>query len=122
MDDLYSRNGHVIFDISILMIEDGVFEVLATNGDTFLGGDDFDEALISHWIKTYEITTADLSDKTFTQRLRLMAESAKKALSEEDNFEAKVGAYHLSITKSGFEELIRPLIQKTIELCKACIK
>ena len=114
--------GGGTFDISILMIEDGVFEVLATNGDTFLGGDDFDEAIIAYWKDALSISPANLEDKNFVQALRLSAEEAKKSLSSSDSFSKKVGDYNLEISKDQFEKLITPLLEKTLDLSRSCLK
>ena len=114
--------GGGTFDISILMIEDGVFEVLATNGDTFLGGDDFDEVIIAYWKDTLSITADVLEDKNFVQSLRLSAEEAKKSLSSADAFTKQVGDYKLEISKEQFEKLIAPLLEKTLGLSAHCLK
>jgi len=114
--------GGGTFDISILDIQDGVFEVLATNGDTFLGGDDFDSVISNYWIETRSISHDTLSDKAFAQSLRLAAEDAKKSLSASHTYEGSVRDMSVSITRSQFESLIRPLIEKTIELCKRCVR
>ena len=110
--------GGGTFDISVLRIEDGIFEVLATNGDTFLGGDDFDRAIVDYWLKKLD-TGFDLSDKPQIQKIRLLAEEAKKKLSSSDSFTSPDGKY--SLTKVIFEVLIHDLVNKTIALCKACI-
>jgi molecular chaperone HscA len=71
--------GGGTFDISILQINNGIFEVLSTNGDTYLGGDDFDHAIVNFWIQQLSISASQLSsDKTLAQELRLKAEEAKK--------------------------------------------
>ena len=71
--------GGGTFDISILRIQDGIFEVLSTNGDTFLGGDDIDRAIIDHWIQNANINQAELqANKNLNQEIRLIAEKAKK--------------------------------------------
>ncbi|MCY7421904.1 MAG: Hsp70 family protein, partial [Chitinophagaceae bacterium] len=110
--------GGGTFDISILQITNGIFEVLSTNGDTYLGGDDFDRAIIKHWMEQANISNAQLqNDKSLSQTLRLKAEEAKKALSTEEIFEADVDGRRLSITKSAFEKLIQPYINKTLASC-----
>ena len=114
--------GGGTFDISILQIQDGIFEVLATHGDTFLGGDDFDRVLIDFWLKQNNIPN-DLifNDKEFGQAIRLAAEQAKKALSTEGAFEVKIRHYDLRITKIEFEVLITLLVERTIESCKKAL-
>lgn len=114
--------GGGTFDISILKIQNGIFEVLSTNGDTFLGGDDFDRAILSYWIKENNIADDTLKNNVpLAQELRLKAEEAKKALSSQNIFNSHVGDYHCAITKQKFEELILPLVNKTIECSKNAI-
>ncbi|MGB0850661.1 MAG: Hsp70 family protein, partial [Bacteroidia bacterium] len=79
--------GGGTFDISILHIENGIFEVLSTNGDTFLGGDDFDQAIIKNWMSEHKIST---DDKSELQLLRITAEEAKKELSSKTSFERAI--------------------------------
>jgi len=115
--------GGGTFDISILRIVGGVFEVLSTNGDTYLGGDDFDNAIVHHWAALAGISHDELSqNKSLMQSLRLKAEEAKKYLSSNDNFEAEVNGDKLSLSKKQFEELIQPFIDKTITCCKNALK
>ena len=97
---MYDLGGGT-FDISILRIVGGIFEVLSTNGDTYLGGDDFDNAIVQHWVITAGITDEELADNTnLAQVLRLKAEAAKKYLSANDLFEDGINgiSYHLSKT------------------------
>jgi molecular chaperone HscA len=109
--------GGGTFDISILRIANGVFEVLSTNGDTYLGGDDLDRAIIEYWMKGMGV--ADLEDhKNLKQQLRLAAEKAKIILSNADFFETEFAGEKISITKEVFENLITPIINKTIDCCK----
>ncbi len=126
--------GGGTFDISILEIGDGVFEVLATNGDTHLGGDDFDNVII-HWIldefkKEHGI---DLSkDKMALQRLRDAAEKAKIELSGTQSTEINQpfitmdasGPKHLSLTltRAKLENLCHSLIERTMQPCKNALK
>ncbi len=115
--------GGGTFDISILEIQEGVFEVLATNGDTYLGGDDFDSKIINFWIQRLNITNAELNSNKFKlQKFRLAAEAAKKHLSSHDYFETRVDEYPLTISKSTFESLIDDLVQKTIDRSKDALK
>jgi molecular chaperone HscA len=109
--------GGGTFDVSVLRIENGVFDVLSTKGDTFLGGDDFDKAIIDYWKKEHSL---DQLDKSTMQSLRLMAEEAKKHLSYHDNYMSADGNF--SISKSTFESLINHLIEKTIEHFNYAIK
>lgn len=115
--------GGGTFDISILKITNGIFEVLSTNGDTYLGGDDIDRALSKHWQKELGLTDKELdTHKTLAQELRLTAEAAKKHLSSNDSFEGTVGEAKVSITKAAFDELITPLVNKTIDACTNALK
>ncbi len=111
--------GGGTFDISILQIQQGIFEVLATNGDTFLGGDDFDRVIVDYWIDHYGLDKSLLkTDKSRSQAIRLEAEQAKKTLSTKDKFQSKLGDLSLELTRETFEQLIRPLIDKTLKACK----
>jgi molecular chaperone HscA len=111
--------GGGTFDISILQIEDGIFEVLSTNGDTFLGGDDFDRVIMEYFMIENNITKAFLKENTsLAQALRLEAEKAKKALSFSDNYSSQLLDYQCSISREEFEKRIAFLIQKTIDCCK----
>ena len=113
--------GGGTFDISILKISNGIFEVLSNNGCTYLGGDDLDRAIIEYWMK--EMGVDNLEDhKNLKQELRLAAEKAKIALSNSDLFESEFAGEKISITKEVFEKLIEPIVQKTIELCKLAMK
>lgn len=119
--------GGGTFDITILRIEEGVFEVLATNGDTWLGGDDFDHAIIQHWMKKYSWEEALLKEEaSFGQAIRLEAERAKKALSSQDEFISTSSENQLeselSLSRIEFEQLIQPLIKQTIESCQRALK
>lgn len=114
--------GGGTFDISILKISNGIFEVLATNGDTYLGGDDLDRAIMEHWAGLHEIAPEALgSNKGLAQALRLKAEEAKKQLSVTDYYDARLHNYELQLTREQFEELIRPLVEKTLESCRKAV-
>lgn len=114
--------GGGTFDISILQIQDGIFEVLSTNGDTFLGGDDFDRAIVDYWIHENNIDKSlIINDKEFSQTIRLAAEKAKKALSQNPVFEQQIGHLNLKIDKATFEQLAQPLVAKTIDCCKKAL-
>ena len=113
--------GGGTFDVSILKIQNGIFEVLSTNGDTFLGGDDFDQAIVNYWIEQNKLEDK-LNDSSFNQALRLKAEEAKKALTTQNIFNDFVGDVPCSITKIKFEELISNKIDQTIDCCKNALK
>lgn len=115
--------GGGTFDISILEIQDGIFEVLSTNGDTFLGGDDFDRAIVDHWIAEKGLDkTALMDNKQLSQEIRLAAEEAKKALSSQDSFSIDIRETAYNLDKTTFNQLIQPLIDRTIASCKAALK
>ncbi|KAK4739852.1 hypothetical protein R3W88_003549 [Solanum pinnatisectum] len=126
--------GGGTFDVSILEISNGVFEVKATNGDTFLGGEDFDNALLEFLVSEFKRTEGiDLSkDKLALQRLREAAEKAKIELSSTSQTDINLpfitadasGAKHLNITltRSKFETLVNHLIERTRNPCKNCLK
>lgn len=111
--------GGGTFDISILQIEDGIFEVLSTNGDTFLGGDDFDRAIVNFWLDNHGIDKAVLgTNKEFAQTIRLAAEEAKKTLSFNDTFSTEIDGKTYSITNDDFSIIAKPLIDRTLTACK----
>jgi len=126
--------GGGTFDISILELGDGVFEVKSTNGDTHLGGDDFDQKVID-WIAT-EFKKSDgidlKKDPMALQRLREASETAKKELSSSKQTEINLpfvtadssGPKHLNLTltRAKFEELVSDLIDRTVEPCLKAIK
>jgi len=115
--------GGGTFDISILRIVGGVFEVLSTNGDTYLGGDDFDKAILHHWATQAGIAENELNQNpSLAQALRLKAEEAKKYLSFHENFETELNGDKLSLSRSTFETLIAPFIEKTITCCRNALK
>ena len=126
--------GGGTFDVSILEISGGVFEVKATNGDTFLGGEDFDNVFLNHLIKHFKKETGiDLTaDRLAVQRLREAAEKAKIELSSTVTTEInlpyitadKTGPKHflLKVTRAQYESLVDDLIQRTLPPCVACLK
>lgn len=111
--------GGGTFDISVLRIAGGIFEVLSTNGDTYLGGDDFDRAIAEYWISQLGLTAEELDqNKQLGQELRLKAEEAKKYLSFNTVFETSVAGESLSLSKEKLEELISAYVNKTLVCCK----
>ena len=126
--------GGGTFDISILEIGDGVFEVKSTNGDTFLGGEDFDMRLVSYLADEFQKEQGiDLRrDKLALQRLKEAAEKAKIELSSTTQTEINLpfitadasGPKHLTmkLTRAKFEALVDDLIQKTVEPCRLALK
>ena len=113
--------GGGTFDVSVLRIENGIFEVLSTNGNTFLGGDDLDRVIIDHWTSLYKLED-QLADANFKQALRLKAELAKKTLSKQETFKDTLNNLTLELNKDTFEGLINPLIEETLNCCNAAIK
>ena len=115
--------GGGTFDISILRITNGIFEVLSTNGDTYLGGDDFDRVIVKYWTQFFDISEDELRmHKNLAQEFRLRAEEAKKHLSTNDSFTGKVADYAVQLSKDEFEKLIRPFIDRTIQCCKNALQ
>ncbi|WP_105428814.1 MULTISPECIES: molecular chaperone DnaK [Neorhizobium] len=126
--------GGGTFDISVLEIGDGVFEVKSTNGDTFLGGEDFDMRLVEYLANEFKKDQGiDLkNDKLALQRLKEAAEKAKIELSASQQTEINLpfitadasGPKHLTLklTRAKFESLVDDLVQRTIAPCKAALK
>jgi len=115
--------GGGTFDISVLRISDGVFEVLSTNGDTYLGGDDFDNAIVRHWMKDLGVDDDCLkNDKSLAQQLRLKAEEAKIKLSSGNEFNGEVDGRSVTLDRAGFESLIHPFVKRTIDACRSAVK
>ena len=125
--------GGGTFDISILDIGDGVFEVLSTNGDTHLGGDDFDEALIT-WVAGEFKSTSGIDirqDAMALQRLKEACEKAKCELSSATQTDINLpfitadasGPKHLqvTVTRAKFEQLVGKLVQRTVEPCRKAL-
>jgi molecular chaperone HscA len=115
--------GGGTFDISILRIHQGIFEVLSTNGDTYLGGDDLDRAIINHWLLQNTLL-ADLvaQDANLSQALRLQAEEAKKTLSNQDTFSTQLGDFDLALDRHTFETLSTPIIDRTMASCQRALQ
>ncbi|KJE94366.1 heat shock protein 70 [Capsaspora owczarzaki ATCC 30864] len=126
--------GGGTFDVSILEIQKGVFEVKATNGDTFLGGEDFDNHLVQFLLEEFKKQHGmDLSKDTVAlQRLREAAEKAKIELSSTNQTEVNLpyitadakGPKHFvhKLTRAKFESIVGSLVQKTIDPCRKCLK
>ena len=113
--------GGGTFDISILKISNGIFEVLSTNGDTYLGGDDLDRAIIEYWLTSWKVNDAN-NHKQLQQELRLAAEQAKITLSNADIFETEFAGEKISITKEVFENLIQPIVKRTMDCCSNAMR
>ena len=126
--------GGGTFDVSILELGDGVFEVKSTNGDTFLGGEDFDNTIVDYLVNEFKKENGiDLrTDKLALQRLKEAAEKAKIELSSTEQTEVnlpfitadKTGPKHISLkfTRAKLEALVEDLIKKTLPPCKTALK
>jgi len=115
--------GGGTFDVSILQIQNGIFEVLATNGNTYLGGDDFDRAILNYWIEKNNLDFGTVAaDNILMQTLRLQAEAAKKALSTQNLYNEQVGEIWCTLDKQTFEQLIATKVEETISACKNALK
>ncbi len=118
--------GGGTFDISILRIQQGIFEVLSTNGDTYLGGDDLDRAVSDHWQAQFALPAAFQTNPHLQQQLRLAAEMAKKYLSQHDDFTTHLTNetgqnIPVTLTRTQFNDLIRPLVARTIAACRQAV-
>jgi molecular chaperone DnaK len=126
--------GGGTFDISVLELADGIFHVRSTNGDTFLGGEDFDNALVSHLVELFSTDSGGIdlrSDKMALQRLREAAEKAKHELSSALETDINLpfiaadagGPRHLqlTLTRSQLEDLVEPFVQRTLEPCRRAL-
>lgn len=114
--------GGGTFDISILSLQQGIFEVLSTNGDTFLGGDDFDKAIVNYWIDTNQKNRDEiLADKSLSQWLRLKAEEVKKQLSYIDKVSLEENGWNLNMSAEKFEELILPIVKRSMDCCEKAL-
>jgi len=117
--------GGGTFDCSILTLADGVFKVLATNGDTYLGGDDFDRALMEKAATAWgiDLTTRD---PELLQYLRDAAERAKIALSDAESVEMTIDLRgtkrQMTLTRADFETLIAPLVDRALARCRSAMK
>ena len=105
--------GGGTFDISILRMSNGVFEVLATHGDTFLGGDDFDKRIMEEWADSLKKQKIAYS----TPSLRILAEEAKKELSKNKQIEKRFNGAPLSIDLDRFTEITADLVKRTLDSC-----
>ncbi|EEX91451.1 chaperone protein HscA [Vibrio orientalis CIP 102891 = ATCC 33934] len=112
--------GGGTFDISILRLSKGVFEVLATGGDSALGGDDFD-----HLLADYILEKAGISQTLTAEQTRVLlnvATDTKISFSEQDSVEVNVFDWQGTVSREEFEDLIRPLVKKTLMSCRRALK
>jgi len=117
------------FDISILRVEEGIFQVLATNGDTHLGGDDIDQLMVA--IVVHEMGVAETASHELLQAVRQAVIQAKWDLSEQQETEIRVAAsgaaatsvpaYRRRLTRDEFEDVIRPVVERTLEPCRLAL-
>jgi endoplasmic reticulum chaperone BiP len=122
--------GGGTFDVTILTVDDGVFEVLATNGDTHLGGEDFDHRVMDHFLAAWKKKTGDdaKSDKRAVQKLRREVEKAKRTLSSQQSVKIEIESFHNgldfseSLTRAKFEDLNIDLFRKTMGPVERVIK
>ncbi|EIW9477115.1 MULTISPECIES: Fe-S protein assembly chaperone HscA [Klebsiella] len=112
--------GGGTFDISILRLSRGVFEVLATGGDSALGGDDFDH-LLADYLRE-QAGLSDRSDNRLQRELLDAAIAAKIALSDADVAHVEVGGWQGDISRSQFNDLIAPLVKRTLMACRRALK
>lgn len=110
--------GGGTFDVSILRISNGIFDVLSTHGDTYLGGDDFDKAIVDFWLQKHQLNAS----LQWSTQLRLLAEEAKKYLSSNEKFEAVIQDINFAISKVEFEKLIQPIVNRTMVSCQQALK
>jgi molecular chaperone HscA len=116
---IYDLGGGT-FDISILRLTAGVFEVLATGGDTALGGDDFDHA-IAGWIIEQAGLSADLDPATQRQLLQAAC-AAKEALTDVDSVSVSHGAWQGELSRTAFEAMIEPLVARSLKACRRAVR
>ena len=114
--------GGGTFDVSILSITDAVFDVLSTNGNTYLGGDDMDNAIVQYWLQKNQLNADQEPGKSYRKSLRIKAEEAKKHLSQNEQFTANDPNLDLLITQKEFNALIQPLVDETITCCQNALK
>ncbi|KWS27936.1 Fe-S protein assembly chaperone HscA [Pseudomonas syringae] len=116
---IYDLGGGT-FDISILRLTGGVFEVLATGGDTALGGDDFDHAIAS-WIVTDAGLSADI-DPSAQRSLLQAACSAKEALTDAESVEVIYGEWRGTLTREALNALIEPMVARSLKACRRAVR
>ncbi len=116
---IYDLGGGT-FDISILRLTQGVFEVLATGGDTALGGDDFDHA-VANWILTQAGASVDLGPGAQREVLAVACD-AKEQLSQVESVEVRYAGWQGTLTRAAFNELIEPLIARSLKSCRRALR
>ncbi len=115
--------GGGTFDISVLHIENGIFEVLSTQGDTDLGGDDIDNDILQHWVSKNKGLSEKIVDFSLYGKLLFMAEEAKIHLSHHDLYAATLTIdFQLTLTKAEFYIICKKWVDKTIKACESAIR
>ncbi len=119
--------GGGTFDITLLRIQQGVFEVLSTNGDTYTGGDDFDRVIVEQWCQSIGVLIGTIEkNKSLYQQLRLEAERVKKELSSKNfvdcELEIEGRKHYFKYTIKQFNLAIQAIIDKTIDCCKRALQ
>jgi molecular chaperone HscA len=115
--------GGGTFDISLLRISNGIFEVLSTNGDTYLGGDDFDRAIVEHWMQGQPALPLALQEEaTLLSSLRLAAEEVKRKLTEESSATVNIAGHPFSLNRDQFNALIAPLVTRSLHCCQKALE
>ncbi|MGJ8686556.1 MAG: Fe-S protein assembly chaperone HscA [Spongiibacteraceae bacterium] len=111
--------GGGTFDVSVLQLSRGVFEVLATGGDSALGGDDFDHAIVNWFVEAERLAAPDHSAR---RQLLTEARRAKEALTEAEQISFSFGDQQRTLTRTAFNELVDPLIDRAIASCKRALR
>ncbi len=112
--------GGGTFDVSVLRLIDGVFEVLSTHGNTQLGGDDIDNGIVQYWQENNP-ALQQLNRNAITA-LRLLAEKAKKTLGENEQYETVFEQQQLSINRTALQQIVQPIIEQTLQSCRQALK
>ncbi|WP_020560246.1 Fe-S protein assembly chaperone HscA [Thiofilum flexile] len=112
--------GGGTFDISILRLEKGVFEVLATGGDSALGGDDFDHAIAEYLLQAAELSTSD--NPRLLREALVVARASKEQLSTANEITVQLGEWSGLLTRTQLDGLIAPLVQKTLQACRRVVR
>lgn len=114
--------GGGTFDISILKIADGVFDVLSTHGNTYLGGDDIDNEIVKYWKSIHDFSTIDWQNKSYVQSLRLEGRKAKIYLSTHEMYNHQWNGYDLTLNRTNFTSIVSSFIDITLESCAYALR
>ena len=113
--------GGGTFDVSVLQLQKGIFEVLATGGNSSLGGDDFDQCIVE-WIAQQQSNAELANNKDWQTEARIEAKRVKETLSEQLSCKVTVQSWSAELTRSQMNEWIKPLMQKTLKVCKSVLR